>query len=68
MINILFLKRLKMITDVNIIKDRMEREFGVKILQDNLYLIYKREYEKKGISYEEVEEEIIRKYYRMLYS
>ncbi len=36
-----------MFTDVNIIKDRMEREFGAKILQDNLYLIYKREYEKK---------------------
>ena len=55
-------------TDIKIVREKLEAKLGKEGLQNCLLSSYERRFKSKGISLQEAEEEILRGYYKVIYS
>ena len=55
-------------TDIKIVREKLEKKLGKEGLQNCLLSSYERRFKSKGISLQEAEEEILRGYYKVIYS
>ena len=55
-------------TDIKIVRKKLEAKLGKEGLQNCLLSSYERRFKSKGISLQEAEEEILRGYYKVIYS
>lgn len=55
-------------TDIKIVRENLEARFGKERLEEVIKSKYESSFKDRGISYEEAEENILRWYYKMLYS
>ena len=55
-------------TDIKIVREKLEKKLGKEGLQNCLLSSYERNYKDEGISYEEAEENILRWFYKIVYS
>lgn len=55
-------------TDIKIVREKLEARFGKERLAEVIKSKYESIFKDRGISYEETEENILRWYYKMLYS
>ena len=58
------------LTDIKIVRENLEARFGKERLEEAIKSKYEDSFKNRGerISYEEAEENILRWYYKMLYS
>ena len=54
--------------DIKIVREKLEARFGKKRLAEVIKSKYESSFKDRGISYEAAEENILRWYYKMLYS
>ena len=54
--------------DIKIVREKLEAKLGKEGLQNCLLSSYERRFKSKGISLQEAEEEILRGYYKVIYS
>lgn len=54
--------------DIKIFRENLEARFGKERLAEVIKSKYESSFKNRGISYEEAEENILRWYYKMLYS
>ncbi|WP_288520131.1 hypothetical protein [uncultured Brachyspira sp.] len=55
-------------TDIKIVRENLEARFSKERLAEVIKSKYESSFKDRGISYEEAEENILRWYYKMLYS
>ena len=55
-------------TDIKIVRKKLEAKLDKEGLQNCLLSSYERRFKSKGISLQEAEEEILRGYYKVIYS
>lgn len=55
-------------SDIKIVREKLEARFGKERLAEVISSKYESSFKDRGISYEEVEENILRWYYKMLYN
>lgn len=56
------------LTDIKIVRETLEARFGKERLAEVIKSKYESSFKNRGISYEEAEENILRWYYKMVYS